>query len=73
MVNFINPGILGDLTTFRRVFQGPIEKGERQHATCVGVCACVWLLYILMRFLAVHVFDHVLFAQHRQRQGGVSV
>ena len=27
MVNFINPGILGDLPTFRRVFQAPIEKG----------------------------------------------
>jgi SNF2 family DNA or RNA helicase len=33
MVNFVNPGILGDLPTFRRVFQVPIEKGRDKSAS----------------------------------------
>ncbi len=28
MVDFVNPGVLGNVATFRRVFQVPIERSE---------------------------------------------
>jgi DNA repair and recombination RAD54-like protein len=33
VANFVNPGILGELATFKRVFQGPVESGCDAKAT----------------------------------------
>jgi len=37
MTSFVNPSLLGSLSTFKRVFQVPIEKGEALHCPSIRV------------------------------------
>lgn len=33
MMDFVNPGLLGSLASFKRIFEGPITKGRDRNAT----------------------------------------
>lgn len=44
MVSFVNPDVLGNLTTFRRVFETPIEKSKTSHGKGLSLHTSIYSL-----------------------------